>query len=297
MKRTRDAYEEDESFSSESEEFHQKLKVKFEEERSEDEDDESPQQLPLRKHFCVICKKQFSSGKAYGGHVRIHSTEYNNKGKMKKKLKMKKKKRKIGLVKKDKEKEIDLIAADMEGKIRCCLCGKEFQTMHSLFGHMRRHPDRSWKGVRPPPPQEKFNLSYLGDDDEEDDDGEDDVDEDDSDVRSRSTMMSDVTQDVQEAACILMMISYTSSNCWDGIKKDMDSPKSEARSSSCYKGKDKVLGDGGMNDDKKGLIVDMKIEMEIEVKVNNPRDDPKRSLGFDLNQPPHHEDHPYSSWN
>ncbi|AEC07909.1 C2H2-type zinc finger family protein [Arabidopsis thaliana] len=286
MKRTRDLYG-DESSSSESEEFHRekiRVKVKLPEERSEDED-ESPQ--PQRKHFCVICEKQFSSGKAYGGHVRIHSIEYNNKGKMKKMKKMKlkkKKKRKIGLVKKEKEKEIDLARTDVEGKIRCCLCGKEFQTMHSLFGHMRRHPDRTWKGIRPPPPSEKFNLSYLDDD-------VDDEDEDDDDVMSRSMMMSDVPEDVQGAACILMMLSYASRNYWAGIE---ESPKSEVRSSSFYKddeGKDKVLGDSRM-DEKKGLIVDMKIKMEMEVKVNSPRDEAKRSLGFDLNQPPYHEDHP-----
>ncbi|KAG7572594.1 Zinc finger C2H2 superfamily [Arabidopsis suecica] len=290
MKRTRDLYEDDDSSSSsESEEFHRTklpVKVKLPEERSEDED-ESPQ--PLRKHFCVICEKQFSSGKAYGGHVRIHSTEYNIKGKMKKtRMRIKKKKRKIGLLKKEKEKEIDLIRADVEGKIRCCLCGKEFQTMHSLFGHMRRHPDRSWKGIRPPPPPEKFNLSYLGDDDVDDDDDDDE----DDDVMSRS-MMNDVPEDVQEAACILMMLSYASSNYWAGIKKATESPKSEVRSPSCYKDdkeKDEVLGDGGM-DDKKSLIVDMNIKME----VNSPRDEAKRSLGFDLNQPPYHEDHPDDS--
>ncbi|XP_010418991.1 PREDICTED: uncharacterized protein LOC104704634 [Camelina sativa] len=292
LKRIRDAYG-DESSSSESEEFHRRkigVKVNLPDERSEDEEDESStqQQLPQRKHFCVICKKQFSSGKAYGGHVRIHSTEYNNKGKMKKKLKMtKKNKRKIGLVKKDKEKEIDLISTDMEGKIRCCLCGKAFQTMHSLFGHMRRHPDRSWKGIRPPPPQDKFKLSYLGDDDNDDDD-EEEVDG----VMSRSMMMSRVTADVQEAAYILMMIAYTSSK-YDGMKKAMESPKAEVRSSSCYKEKDKVLGDDGM-DDKKGLIVDMKIKMEIEVEVNDSPDEAKSPLGFDLNQPPYHEDHSYS---
>ncbi|KAL1208871.1 Zinc finger protein ZAT2 [Cardamine amara subsp. amara] len=253
MKRTND------HFSSESEEFHRRkirLKVKLPKEKSEDEND-SPQPPPQleKKHFCVICNKQFSSGKAYGGHVRIHSTEYNNKGTKSKKTKVKvkvKKKRKSCVVKK--EKETDLIRADVEGKIRCCLCGKEFQTLPSLFGHMRRHPDRSWRGVRPPPSPEKFKLRCL------DDDG-----------------MSDVTEDIQQAACVLMMLNYASSNYWDGINKDMESPKSEVRSSSCYK-------DGS--------------EKETEVKVNKPRDEAKRSLGFDLNQPyDEHKDHPYSCWN
>ncbi|KFK32444.1 hypothetical protein AALP_AA6G242600 [Arabis alpina] len=261
MKRTRDdpssgflhqsAYEDDSSSS---------LLSKFGEFHGEDDND-SPQ--PQRKHFCVICNKQFNSGKAYGGHVRIHSNEYGNKHGKTKKLKMKmkmKKKAKRSLVKR----ETDLVRADVEGKIRCCLCGKQFQTMHSLFGHMRRHPDRSWKGIRPPP-----ELGFLDDDE-----------------MSRSMMVSSgVTDDVQEAACCLMMLNYS---------KAIETPNSEVTSSSCFKGKVlKRKRDGEMDD--KGLIVDMKIKMEIEVKVNNPRDDEaKRSLGFDLNQPPYHEDHPYS---
>lgn len=239
-----------------------------------EEDNDSPQ--PQRKHFCVICNKQFSSGKAYGGHVRIHSSEYGNKQGKTKKMKMKKK-AKRSLVKRDKEKETDLIRADVDGKIRCCVCEKEFQTMHSLFGHMRRHPDRSWKGIRPPPPSpKKFKLSILDDDVNGDD------------AMSGSMMMSSyVTKDVQEAACCLMMLNYSA----------IGTPNSEVRSSNCFeddKGKLKGKRDGEMDD--KGLIVDMKIKMEIEVKVNNPRDDEaKRSLGFDLNQP-YHEDHPYSYW-
>ncbi|KAG2331855.1 hypothetical protein Bca4012_018576 [Brassica carinata] len=234
-----------------------------------DDDDSSSEsvdfQPQIRKHFCVICTKQFSCGKAYGGHVRIHSSEYNNKGKAKK---IKMKKRKIGLVKK--EKEIALIRADVEGKIRCCLCCKEFQTLHSLFGHMRRHPDRSWKGIRPPPP-EKLKLSFLDDNDD--------------DVISRSMVMTDVTEDVQGAACCLMMLHCA------------ETSTSELRSSSCYnddKGTEKGKKNGEMDD--KGSTVDMKMKMEIKVKVNNPQDEArKRSLGFDLNQPYHDQDHPYSN--
>lgn len=285
MKRTRDdpshflhqSVYDDDSSSSES------GNLRLEESGEDDNDSPQPPQ-PQRKHFCVICNKQFSSGKAYGGHVRIHSSEYSNKGKPKK-MKMKKKKAKRSLVKKEKEKERDLIRADVEGKIRCCLCGKDFQTMHSLFGHMRRHPDRSWKGIRPPPSPEKFKLSFLDDDDSNNDDDDDDA------AMSRSMMMSsDVSEDVQEAACCLMMLNYST-----GMKKAIGTPKSEVRSSSCFKDdKEKGKRDGEMDD--KALIVDMKIKMEIEVKVNNPRDEEaKRSLGFDLNQP-YHEDHPYSYW-
>nr|GMD57922.1 zinc finger protein ZAT2 [Ipomoea batatas] len=31
----------------------------------------------------------------------------------------------------------------------CLICGKDFQSMKSLYGHMRSHP-RDWKGIHPP---------------------------------------------------------------------------------------------------------------------------------------------------
>lgn len=33
----------------------------------------------------------------------------------------------------------------------CSLCGKVFLTPKALFGHMRSHQGRGWKGARPPP--------------------------------------------------------------------------------------------------------------------------------------------------
>lgn len=33
----------------------------------------------------------------------------------------------------------------------CSVCGKRFGSWKAVFGHMRSHPDRSWRGVHPPP--------------------------------------------------------------------------------------------------------------------------------------------------
>lgn len=33
----------------------------------------------------------------------------------------------------------------------CSVCNKGFGSSKALFGHMRSHPDRGWKGVHPPP--------------------------------------------------------------------------------------------------------------------------------------------------
>lgn len=36
-------------------------------------------------------------------------------------------------------------------EVNCSLCGKVFLTPKALFGHMRSHQGRGWKGARPPP--------------------------------------------------------------------------------------------------------------------------------------------------
>ncbi|KAL8531475.1 hypothetical protein ACS0TY_008172 [Phlomoides rotata] len=35
--------------------------------------------------------------------------------------------------------------------MQCSVCGKKFSTPRSLFGHMRAHRGRGWKGAHPPP--------------------------------------------------------------------------------------------------------------------------------------------------
>ncbi|GJY78829.1 zinc finger C2H2-type/integrase DNA-binding domain-containing protein [Tanacetum coccineum] len=67
------------------------------------------------KRVCSVCKKEISSGKALGGHMRVH------------------------------------VIVNDEGVPTCSQCGKSFPSMKSLFGHMRCHPDRFWRGIIPPP--------------------------------------------------------------------------------------------------------------------------------------------------
>lgn len=38
-----------------------------------------------------------------------------------------------------------------EGKPTCSICSKSFGSLKSLFGHMRCHPERTWRGMQQPP--------------------------------------------------------------------------------------------------------------------------------------------------
>ncbi|XP_044473268.1 zinc finger protein ZAT9-like [Mangifera indica] len=47
----------------------------------------------------------------------------------------------------------------------CSECGRQFTSGKSLYGHMRKHPEREWRGIRPP--QEAINNNGDNDHDEE----------------------------------------------------------------------------------------------------------------------------------
>ncbi|KAG5598051.1 hypothetical protein H5410_039283 [Solanum commersonii] len=87
-----------------------------------------------KRRICRVCKKGFSSGKALGGHMRIH----------------------VQSSKKEKSKPREEQVVDVENCNNdqlvpiCKVCGKAFPSMKSLFGHMRSHPERAWRGILPP---------------------------------------------------------------------------------------------------------------------------------------------------
>ncbi|XP_022877256.1 uncharacterized protein LOC111395478 [Olea europaea var. sylvestris] len=113
-------------------------------------------QMNNNKRVCRFCNKVFSSGKALGGHMRIH-VQANKDLAFKKKLKayqsVKFKKQKY--LPEDEDRVIDFVKKKKhyEGYNKnqtCIICRKHFPSEKSLFGHMRCHPERDWRGIHPP---------------------------------------------------------------------------------------------------------------------------------------------------
>ncbi|GAB4855932.1 hypothetical protein Ancab_024572 [Ancistrocladus abbreviatus] len=114
-----------------------------------------------QQRICFVCNKGFVNGKALGGHMRIHVQANNNGGQSSKPNKTHLKK----LVKKNlldhpgtlsNSKEIfnnhgnpSSVPDETERPI-CSVCNKDFPSRKSLFGHMRCHPERDWRGIQPP---------------------------------------------------------------------------------------------------------------------------------------------------
>ncbi|KAK6785722.1 hypothetical protein RDI58_019177 [Solanum bulbocastanum] len=100
----------------------------------EDEDEIIPKDNDDNKsRICRVCKKGFGSGKALGGHMRIH-VQSSKKEKSK-----------------PREEQVDVENCNNDQLVPICkVCGKIFPSMKSLFGHMRSHPERAWRGILPP---------------------------------------------------------------------------------------------------------------------------------------------------
>ncbi|KAM1998467.1 hypothetical protein ACFX1R_006845 [Malus domestica] len=127
---------------------------------------------PQFTRFCEVCGKGFSSGKALGGHMRIHIQadrelfNQSHKNMISSKPKI------------SKPNNSDVGSSNAGGVVGiggnsnsisdmkpvCCVCGKNFPSMKSLFGHMRSHPEREWRGIQPPPAAKNSSSSTLSDD-------------------------------------------------------------------------------------------------------------------------------------
>ncbi|XP_030548981.2 uncharacterized protein LOC115754158 [Rhodamnia argentea] len=106
-------------------------------------------QLKTRKvYVCDFCNKTFSTGKGLGGHKRIHTQASKRHHRFPHKKIYKPKLKKSAGVDEPKD----------DSDATCAICGKTFPSMKSLFGHMRSHPEREWRGIHPPT---RSNRSML----------------------------------------------------------------------------------------------------------------------------------------
>ncbi|XP_038880579.1 zinc finger protein ZAT3-like [Benincasa hispida] len=72
----------------------------------------------------------------------------------------------------------------------CSECGKKFWSWKALFGHMRCHPERQWRGIKPPP-----NLL-------------------------RPSTAAELRQDHEIAACLIMLANAPSDGSGRGTAED-----------------------------------------------------------------------------
>lgn len=159
--------------------------------------------MQKKDHICYLCGKEFSSGKALGGHMSSAHVQANQR--LEESLKKKKnftQEKSLKLMKRrfdaveieEDDDEEEGIRDGVFDKVVCELCGKNFPSNKSLFGHMRCHPDRDWRGMKPPskkiPKNKGFQANFH--------DGDEDVDEDeDGDYRFAS--LRDEEEDEEEA--------------------------------------------------------------------------------------------------
>ncbi|KAG6417752.1 hypothetical protein SASPL_119945 [Salvia splendens] len=86
-------------------------------------------------HYCKECDRSFSSGKALGGHMSSAHVQANKEYSMRKAMSFNSKSKS---------------SSPGSPCCSCGICGRVFQSQKSLFGHMRCHPERDWRGMEPP---------------------------------------------------------------------------------------------------------------------------------------------------
>ncbi|KAF6145972.1 hypothetical protein GIB67_033331 [Kingdonia uniflora] len=138
------------------------------EDQLKDDDDVPTREEEEETSVCKVCNKGFSSGKALGGHMRVHSNsqvEVEVDGGNAKMMRIQHQKRYMG--KKNRLSNLSVNPSSSSYNVNnnnqstetspnsssnsntttCSLCNKIFPSKKSLFGHMRCHPERDYRGM------------------------------------------------------------------------------------------------------------------------------------------------------
>ncbi|KAK6144116.1 hypothetical protein DH2020_020936 [Rehmannia glutinosa] len=107
----------------------------------------------IKTHYCKECDKYFSSGKALGGHMSSAHVQAN------KDYSYKKLKSGMTMGAKYFSGSCSGSGSGLEDSNACVICGKRFPSQKSLYGHMRCHPDRDYRGMEPPSAEGKMDSS------------------------------------------------------------------------------------------------------------------------------------------
>ncbi|KAL6499653.1 hypothetical protein OROGR_027563 [Orobanche gracilis] len=107
-----------------------------------------------KSYYCKECNKNFSSGKGLGGHMSSAHVQANKDHSSCKKVKSKMATMKAQC----KYSGPSYSGSGLEDN-PCAVCGKRFPSQKSLYGHMRCHPDREWRGMDPPPIERRMESS------------------------------------------------------------------------------------------------------------------------------------------
>ncbi|ERM97933.1 hypothetical protein AMTR_s00117p00021640 [Amborella trichopoda] len=103
----------------------------------------------LGNYSCKLCNLKCGSKRSLGAHVKAHASNYGFTDSDKIGLKDERERRKEGCRGERKSTTEETTKHNQQEPV-CAMCKKKFHSMKSLFGHMRWHPERDWRGIQPP---------------------------------------------------------------------------------------------------------------------------------------------------